>query len=133
MTNFEDIHEFHERFKLHGPSHPTLLTDDLFQFRLKFVHEELMEFERAHSANNLAKAVDSLVDQVYVTMGTAYLMGVPWQLIWSIVHAANMRKIRADEANPSHRSPAFDVVKPDGWRGPDETIAIILRTFGGRC
>lgn len=132
-TNFEDIHEFHQRFKLWGPAHPVLLTDDLFQFRLKFQQEELGEFERAHSMGNLPKAIDALVDQVYVALGTAYLMGAPWQLIWALVHEANMRKIRADEANPSFRAQAFDVVKPDGWCGPDEAIAMILRTLGGRC
>lgn len=133
-TNFEDVVAFHEEFKNHGSSHPCLLTDDLFNFRMMFIHEETQEFYRAHQQGDLPKAADALVDLVYVAMGTAYLMGIPWQTIWSLVQETNLRKIRADEANPSLRGyNQFDIVKPDGWRSPDEAIVHILRTLGGRC
>jgi predicted HAD superfamily Cof-like phosphohydrolase len=129
----KDIQAFHERFKLYGPNRPMLLTDDLYRFRVKFMQEEINEFQLAHERNDLPKSADALIDLVYVAMGTAYLMGIPWRQIWNIVHFANMQKIRADETNRSKRSQAFDVVKPEGWVSPDEEIRNYLRSLGARC
>lgn len=132
-SNFEDIIEFHERFKLTTTSQPALMAEDLFKFRFKFLQEELREFEEAHYEQDLVKCADSLVDLVYVVLGTAYLMGFPWQQVWSVVHSANMQKIRADHDNPSRRdAPAFDIVKPHGWVNPELAIYQILRVHGGK-
>ena len=38
---------------------------------------------------------DALIDLTYVAMGTAYMMGLPWQDLWDEVQRANMSKVRA--------------------------------------
>lgn len=126
-SNFQDIVDFHEKFRLITSPGPAMLTDDLFEFRHRFLMEEIAELVEAHASGDLVKTADALVDIVYVALGTAYLMGIPWQAIWTAVHNANMTKIRADENNPSKRNaPAFDIVKPEGWVSPEDHIRHIL-------
>ena len=93
-SNYEDVRKFHEKFKLANGTTPSLLPPDLERFRQDFLREELEEFEHACAKKDLALAADALVDLVYVALGTAALMGLPWQALWDEVHAANMRKER---------------------------------------
>ena len=125
----EDIAAFHQRFRLPGPSAPELLpTEHLFEFRKGFMHEELAEFEEAHKRGDLAEAADALIDLVYVAMGTAYMMGLPWDELWNDVQRANMTKVRAEAAGDSKRGSTFDVVKPPGWV-PPQSAKIIKRAM----
>lgn len=134
-SNFDDVGEFHEKFGLPAvrrthPVHPQLLDHDMFRFRLKFLEEELSEFVHAQHAQDLAKAADALIDLVYVAMGTAHKMGLPWQELWREVQRANMAKERATSADQSKRGSTFDVIKPPGWQPPD--IDGVLRKYR-RC
>jgi predicted HAD superfamily Cof-like phosphohydrolase len=167
MTNFNDVGEFHRKFGLHhvvaeeawdnthevpgaGPQPPN---DDLLNFRIKFLCEELQEFLEAcgipfnmgvddtlyskisarvnrfqdATAVDHAQAADALIDLVYVAMGTAHVMGYPWEELWDDVQRANMSKKRAAKDgsdSSSGREPEYDVIKPEGWRGPN-TSAIL--------
>jgi len=120
-SNFDDVGDFHEKFALHNVTHdgagPVEMPDDLMQFRLKFLLEELQEF--AHAVGYLMtfvsdehgnsrpdfmkmpngkfdheKAFDSLLDLAYVTFGAAQVMGYPWQAGWEEVQRANITKER---------------------------------------
>lgn len=150
-TNFGDVGDFHTKFGLpvssDRPLHPTR---ELIEFRIKFMLEELMEFieaagyalfdEGVIQLENLQliltrpqvdheKMFDALIDEVYVAMGTAHMLGYPWQRGWNLVQAANMAKVRAQaDGSDSVRESSFDVVKPEGWTAPD--IAGLLRECG---
>lgn len=131
-SNFNDVGVFHERFNLdnvtfHGPG-PRAVVGDLLKFRIKFLREELDEFCEGADEGDPAKMADALIDLVYVAMGTAHLLGYPWQTLWNEVQAANCRKVRAESAEQSKRGSVFDVVKPDGWTPPD--VAGILARYG---
>lgn len=132
MTNHDDIREFHEKFNLKYEGAPRLLPPGLLEFRIKFMREELEEFEKAMKDGDLVKAFDALLDLNYVSHGTAYLMGLPWDLGWGAVHGANMKKERAQRAEDSKRGSTFDVIKPPGWKAPDAAIARILWAYGAR-
>lgn len=129
MSYFTDVGEFHEKFDLPvaGKTMPALLAYDIFMFRLKFLQEELNEFLLAHLENDLEKCGDALADLVYVALGTAHMMGLPFEEIWNEVQRANMLKERAKGANDnrSKRSHQLDVVKPEGWTPPSHREAII--------
>ena len=136
-SNFDDVGDFHEKFDLPNVTHasvagPMDMPADLLDFRLKFLKEELQEFSTAMSDGDEAGAFDALIDLVYVAMGTAHLLGFPWQQGWDLVQAANMAKVRAASAEHSAantgRGHASDVVKPDGWQPPD--IVGLLRKHG---
>jgi predicted HAD superfamily Cof-like phosphohydrolase len=89
------------------------------EFRIQFLLEEVLEYKEAVEEGNLEKAFDSLIDLVYVAIGTAYLQGLPFVEGWERVHRANMAKVRAERPSDSARGTAYDVVKPAGWVAPD--------------
>jgi len=39
--------------------------------------------------------------------------------LWNEVQRANMSKVRASSESQSKRGSSLDVIKPEGWRGPD--------------
>jgi predicted HAD superfamily Cof-like phosphohydrolase len=121
MSDFvRDIEEFHEKFDLQGCSQPGFPTREKVEMRQKFLQEELNEFIEACSKEDLEKAFDGLIDLVYVALGTSYLMGFPFDAGWSIVHSANMKKVRAKpDGSDSTRGSGFDCVKPEGWVAPN--------------
>lgn len=143
MTNFNDVGEFHEKFGLprveerrnyagEYPNEPgpREVDPELLAFRVKFLQEELAEFMQGiEEGVDHVQMADALVDLVYVAMGTAHLLGYPWERLWADVQAANMRKVRAaSDGSDSKRGSAWDVVKPPGWQPP--MTQYILRAFG---
>jgi len=71
-----DVQLFHNKFGLEIPSDFTFLNRNVFDFRVKFFYEELTEYVDSCSANDLGTAVDSLIDLVYITCGTALFHGI---------------------------------------------------------
>lgn len=127
-SNHFDVWCFNCKFDLPRPKTPQLLDSYTFHFREGFLREELDEFYTAHQHADLAGAADALVDLVYVALGTAIMMGLPWQALWDEVQRANMSKVRAASAEDSKRGSTLDVVKPPGWVAPD--ISAVLRRAG---
>lgn len=123
-TNFGDVAAFHEKFGVPHAKVPSFLDSHAQVFREKFMQEELGEFTQACMSGTMEDAADALVDLVYVAMGTAHMMGLPWQKLWDEVQRANMSKMRAQTVGDSKRGTLLDVVKPAGWRAPDHTEAL---------
>lgn len=126
-----DLEQFHTHFDIAYYGKPRFLPEELFDFRYKFLDEELTEYYDAHMETppenphpvtvNLAGQLDSLVDLVYVALGNSYLQGFNFREAWRRVHAANMTKIRANSASDSMRKSMYDVVKPKGFVPPSHT------------
>jgi predicted HAD superfamily Cof-like phosphohydrolase len=114
-----DIMDFHVKFGLPPNEQPSFLNPELAEFRLKFLKEELKEYEDACEEGDLAKAFDGLLDLVYVALGTMYLHNFPFDAGWNEVQRANMSKVRAERPSDSKRGTTFDVVKPPGFIPPD--------------
>ena len=123
---FYDVYEFHKKFQIPLEKYPAFPQEELLQFRMKFMREELQEFEEAVKHKNIVKAFDALIDMVYVVLGTAIIMNVPFPKGWDIVHHANMAKVRAKHARDSKRGSTFDVVKPPDWVPPDMMLHSVL-------
>jgi predicted HAD superfamily Cof-like phosphohydrolase len=133
MSYHDDVREFHEKFNLphdRDGSLPRLLDNDTFEYRRRFLIEELTEMCDAHDEGNLAEFADALVDLIYIACGTAHLAGINLDAHFAEVQRTNMQKERATSAaDPrSKRGHALDVVKPAGWVGPDHEP--ILRAAG---
>src|SRR4051812_37433278 len=128
-SNFADVRAFHEKFELGKDRlpRPGFVSPELTEFRTKFMQEELDEFKEAVLQDDLPQAFDALLDLVYVALGTADLMCLPWQSGWDEVQRANMNKVRARRAQDSLRGSTFDVVKPKGWTPPQ--IDKVLEIF----
>lgn len=135
VSNFEDVGDFHTKFGLHSVmasgASPTgeEANEELMQFRVKFLYEELQEFEEGLADGDVAQMADALIDLVYVALGTAHFLGLPWQALWDDVQRANMAKVRAAaDGSDSKRGSSFDVVKPKGWKAPQTEE--VLRQYG---
>lgn len=145
---FLDIIQFHKKYDISYDGKPRVLPDEYNNFRIKFMQEELDEYIEAASQATLelncaelqsdfllppdegefkielAKALDALVDLVYVALGTAYLHGFDFNTAWQRVHEANMKKIRVAKVEDSTRGSEYDVVKPAGWVPPSHSDLI---------
>lgn len=136
LNMVSDIADFHKKYGIEYKGKPRFLPEELQRFRTKFLREELEEYELAIEAaedelqlsllerdpgevlSHMEKALDALVDLVYVALGTAHLHGFNFEEAWRRVHAANMLKIRTPSADQSSRGSSFDVIKPPGWVAP---------------
>jgi predicted HAD superfamily Cof-like phosphohydrolase len=130
-----DIISFHHKFGLVYDGPPRILPDDLRKFRVKFMQEELDEYNKADCSSievdgefieltpqeQREAELDALVDLVYVALGTAYLQGFNFAEAWRRVHTANMAKVRAERPEDSKRGSGFDVIKPEGWTAPNHS------------
>jgi len=121
-SHFNDVRRFQRRFGWAHPPTPRFLSYGLIE-RFDLIDEERREMLAAFDTHDLPAAADALVDLVYVVLGLAALMGLPWQQLWDDVHRANMRKHRGVKPERGH---THDVVKPPGWVGP-QTRAILRR------
>ena len=121
-----DVLEFHKKFEIPVEKYPAFPTKELIEFRMKFLVEEVNEFDEAVKEGNIVKAFDALIDTVYVALGTAVMMNLPFQKGWDIVHSANMTKMRARHSGESKRGTKFDVIKPPNWTPPDMMLHSVL-------
>jgi hypothetical protein len=137
MTNFGDVGQFQHKFGLPSVIHdggpaPVDLEDPDVQERLQerfdFMKEELEEYRLAWHNDDIVEMADALVDLVYVAMGTAHRLGLPWEALWTVIHTSNMRKVRAADRSESKRNSPVDVIKPPDWQPPD--LRTILRKYG---
>lgn len=131
MSNsyFEHVGDFHRKFGLpqtYRGRPATLMTEELYQYRLQFLKEELAELEAARAANNLVGFADALADLVWVGLGTAHFAGLPFSSIWWHVRQANMTKILAPSDAAAHKRDAGGhretIRKPPNWVGPEKGI-----------
>lgn len=111
---FKDVRDFHQKFGLLCHDTPWHLSRRKLSERIEFLSEELNEFIEACKTQDLAEQADALVDLVYVALGTAVMLGLPWDELWADVQRANMAKVRG----VGKRGHAVDCVKPLGWRPP---------------
>jgi hypothetical protein len=97
-------------------------------FRVKFLQEELDEL---NSAENPEDVVDALIDLCVVAIGTLDSFGVNSYDAWDEVLKANMAKktgVKATRPNPLGLP---DLIKPEGWVGPDhsDNIGLVSKLF----
>ena len=119
---YKDIHEMHDKFGVHQwvLNNPLKLKQFL-EFRFAFLQEELSEGIEAMVEGNNEEIVDAMIDLCVVAIGTLDAFGVDAGKAWDQVHAANMSKeVGVKESRPNPLG-LPDLIKPDGWQGPDHT------------
>lgn len=127
-TSFKLVQDFHDKFDLRRPETPEMLDEETYDFRVKFMREELEEYQEAYERGDVEGCFDALVDLKYVVDGTADLHGFPMDRGTGEVQRANMQKRRAESAEESTRDTELDVVKPEGWNPPK--MEAVLREAG---
>jgi len=121
MSNMlHDVADFHELIlEDHAAHAPSLISMEYCVERARFLTEELDEFVVGANEGSIVKVADALADIIYVALGTAYKMGLPFDEIWRAVQSANMQKKRGI----TKRGNKVDAIKPEGWVGPEAAIA----------
>lgn len=122
MTNYEDVKNMYEKFGFTLNNEPVKVDHKLMTQRVAMMQEELDELDEAVFVDDFPDQVDALIDLVYFALGTAAIMGIPWQELWDDVHRANMTK----EIGVTKRGITQDLRKPEGWKGP-KTLEILKK------
>lgn len=126
-TNFDKVGAFRRAMQLPIGNEPKFLLPAETSYFSRFIMEELSEYLRACEEGILVDAADALIDLVYVTMGCAHAMGLPFDTLFDIVHKANMQKQPANDYIRSLRGNQYDVIKPVGWQPPEQEMEFVLR------
>jgi predicted HAD superfamily Cof-like phosphohydrolase len=121
QAGFRDVLTFQRKFGIPMAEEPSLLDPVAFDFRRKFMQEELDEVVEAHAEGDMRKVARELMDLAWVTYGTALMMGVPWTMGWHELTRANMEKVRVTDPSQSKRGSSIDIAKPPGWKAPNFT------------
>lgn len=119
IDQFGLVKAMHEHFKIPMQQTPGLLDEETMDFRLKFLDEELNEIRDAWAVGDIEEIADGLIDLCIVALGTAAMMGLPFNDMFVEVHEANMRKVRVEHPSESKRGNGFDLKKPVDWKGPN--------------
>jgi len=121
----KDIHDMHTKFGVREAVEK-MDKDQLLEFlafRLRFLEEELNETRRASGVQQRdnEEIVDGLIDLCVVAIGTLDAFDVDSYKAWDEVLKANMSKeVGVKESRPNPLG-LPDLIKPEGWVGPDHT------------
>ena len=88
------------------------------EFRINFIEEELNELKES---DNPEDAVDALIDICVVAIGTLNAFQVNSKTAWDEVLRANMEKVVGVKDSRPNPLGLPDLIKPEGWVGPDHT------------
>lgn len=86
------VQEFHEKYGCLTKYKPTMPDAEVLLLRARLIVEEAAEFMSAASNENMVEMCDALADLLYVTYGTAVVMGVDMEPISAEVQRSNMTK-----------------------------------------
>lgn len=120
-----DINDMHKKFGVHDWVKGELNKGDwsrlrkFIDFRLRFLQEELDETKNAVANADAPEVVDGLIDLCVVAIGTLDAFGVDAQKAWDEVHNANMAKERGIKESRPNPLGLPDLIKPEGWTGPN--------------
>lgn len=117
---FNMVKDFHKAFNHPYSDKPKLMDMDRANKRYSWILEEINEFIKATTENDLYEQVDAMIDVIYFALGTLVELGVPPAEIFSIVQTANMSKLFAD--GKPHYNDIGKVIKPEGWQDPHDKI-----------
>lgn len=128
-SNYEKVLQFTKKFDLPTEPRAQFPNDKDMHFRILRQEEECRELLEAWQGDDLVKSFDALLDAAYIVYGTAIRMGITpamWDAGFAAVHEANMNKVRAAKPEDSKYGTTVDIVKPAGWTGPEEMLAMLL-------
>ena len=123
MSLPSDIRSMHDRFGV------TDWIDDstpgqrkeLMKLRMRMLAEEFNETLQAYLQGDSEEVIDGLIDLCVISIGTLDIAGVDVNAAWNEVYVANMAKERGVKPGRPNPLGLPDLIKPDGWVGPDHS------------
>lgn len=119
MNYQDDVNKFMEaadqRVKL--IAYPEFdISDPQTELYMKLIQEEFDETLDAFSKGDTIEVADGLADMVWVIMGLASSLGIPFDKVWDEVRASNMSKVVDGKLIKREDG---KVLKPEGYFRPD--------------
>ena len=121
------IKEMHKKFGVDYDGEPRDLPYDEKAFRVACLMEELNEYAES---DGIVDQYDALIDLVVFAFGTLERHGFPADAGFRAVMDANLKK---EVGNNPHKKDngrgtykGVDLVKPEGWVGPEQVLARTL-------
>lgn len=96
----------------------------LIDFRISLLDEEYAELLEALQWGDPRFYAKEIADLVYVAIGTAVALGVPFDDVFEAVHRSNMSKLEDGEPTLSEDG---KVLKGPNYRGPEAEIERLLK------
>lgn len=123
------VQEFHERYGCLTKYQPTIPDPKVLLLRARLIVEEAAEFMGCASNEDMVGMADALADLLYVTYGTAVVMGVDMEPISDEVQRSNMTKDGGgqDSGGKVMKGPRFEEPDIEGKladQGWDENVRI---------
>ena len=123
MSLPSDIRSMHDRFGV------TDWIDDstpgqrkeLMKLRMRMLAEEFNETLQAYLQGDSEEVIDGLIDLCVISIGTLDIAGVDVNAAWNEIYVANMAKERGVKPGRPNPLGLPDLIKPDGWVGPDHS------------
>jgi predicted HAD superfamily Cof-like phosphohydrolase len=123
----DKIDQAYQKYGLAYQGEPRHLSAEEKQYRISCLREEIEEYNEAET---LTDQYDALIDLLVFTVGSLYRHGFPLQEGFDAVMACNLQKVpgnnphKADIARAEYKG--IDLVKPEGWTGPEDKLCQIL-------
>lgn len=114
------VRAFQIRFGQGYSGGPRELPASVASLRKKLIAEEASELVAAIDRGELNEMLDALCDLLYVTVGTANVMGFGDVLdeAFARVHSSNMQKRLVPSRHESKRDSQWDITKGPDWKPP---------------
>lgn len=88
----KNVYDFHKKYNCVALDKPTMPDAKTLLLRARLIEEEAAEFLKAASTEDMIGMVDALGDLLYVTYGTAVVMGVDLGPVSAEIQRSNMTK-----------------------------------------
>ena len=97
-----------------------------FKLYLRLIREEATELLDAVAQDDKVEMFDAILDLIVVCIGAGHSAGFPLAAGWEAVIQSNMAKVDPDTGKVKRRSDN-KILKPDGWKSPQEELARLIR------
>ena len=132
MSEIKQQLEFMKAFDMTAPVLPNhdAMAVGLWATLMEEEFEEMIDaaLEFKEEPNDIEKQANltaEICDVLYVVMGFGHSQGLPIEAMFKEIHAANMRKVRAD--GTVIRNESGKVLKPTGWFPADKVGVLITQ------
>lgn len=111
-----------EQFMYQGEQEfPQSINSEMASLYMSLITEEYNETWEAFHNKDLVEVADGLADMVWVIMGMASVLNIPFDAVWNEVRASNMSKFVDGKVVKNEDG---KIMKPDGYFRPN--IAKVL-------
>jgi len=115
----KQVLEFHKKFNIPHRDHLSIPEQDELLFRSSLIVEEVGEFIKASSQENIHDMADALVDILYVVYGTANTLGLDLEPVFDEIHRSNMTKSQKATGNTKTWYKKFKAIKGSEYSSPE--------------